>query len=89
MKRYSVFAIAKQAMTHHLGWERAWAAPEPKKHYDVIIVGAGGHGLATASYLGKNHGIKNVAIIEKGWQHRAQHHDHPVELSARPFGRDL
>ena len=81
MKRYSVFAIAKQAMTHHLGWERAWAAPEPKKHYDVIIVGAGGHdddiiviivgagghGLATAYYLGKNHGIKNVAIIEKGW----------------------
>jgi sarcosine oxidase subunit beta len=67
MKRYSVFAIAKQAINHHLGWERAWAAPEPKKHYDVIVVGAGGHGLATAYYLGKNHGIKNVAIIEKGW----------------------
>ena len=67
MKRYSVFAIAKQALNNHLGWERAWAAPAPKKHYDVIIVGAGGHGLATAYYLGKNFGITNVAIIEKGW----------------------
>ncbi len=67
MKRYSAFAIAKQAMSHHLGWERAWRSPEPKKKYDVVIVGAGGHGLATAYYLGKNFGIKNVAIIEKGW----------------------
>ena len=67
MKRYSVFAIAKEAMSYHLGWERAWRAPEPKKEYDAIIVGAGGHGLATAYYLGKNHGIRNVAIIEKGW----------------------
>ena len=67
MKRYSAFAIARQAMNYHLGWERAWAAPQPKKKYDVIIVGAGGHGLATAYYLGKNFGITNVAIIEKGW----------------------
>ena len=66
MKRYSAFAIAKQALGYHMGWERAWRAPEPQKHYDVIIVGAGGHGLATAYYLGKNHGIKNIAIIEKG-----------------------
>jgi sarcosine oxidase subunit beta len=67
MKRYSVFAIAREAMRYHTGWERAWRAPEPKAKYDAIIVGAGGHGLATAYYLGKNHGIKNVAIIEKGW----------------------
>ena len=67
MKRYSVFAIAREAMSYHLGWERAWAAPQPKKEYDAIIIGAGGHGLATAYYLGKNHGIRNVAIIEKGW----------------------
>jgi sarcosine oxidase, subunit beta len=67
MKRYSVFAIAKEAMTHHMGWERAWASPLPKKSYDVIIIGAGGHGLATAYYLGKNYGITNVAVIEKGW----------------------
>ncbi|MGX9355629.1 sarcosine oxidase subunit beta family protein [Roseobacteraceae bacterium S113] len=67
MKRYSAFAVAREALNYHKGWERAWASPEPKKHYDVVIVGAGGHGLATAYYLGKRFGIKNVAIIEKGW----------------------
>jgi len=67
MRRYSAFAIAREAFRNHLGWERAWAAPTPKASYDVIIVGAGGHGLATAYYLGKNHGITNVAVIEKGW----------------------
>ena len=67
MKRYSVFAIAREAIRYHMGWERAWASPEPKASYDVIIVGAGGHGLATAYYLGKNFGITNVAVIEKGW----------------------
>jgi sarcosine oxidase subunit beta len=67
MKRYSAFAIAKEAANYHQGWERAWAARPPKKEYDVIIVGAGGHGLATAFYLGKNFGITNVAVIEKGW----------------------
>ncbi len=67
MKRYSVFAIAREALSYHMGWERAWRSPEPKAEYDALIVGAGGHGLATAYYLGKNHGIRNVAIIEKGW----------------------
>jgi sarcosine oxidase, subunit beta len=67
MRRYSVFAIAREALRHHEGWERAWASPEPKPAYDVVIVGAGGHGLATAYYLGKNHGITNVAVLEKGW----------------------
>ncbi|MEL7166776.1 MAG: sarcosine oxidase subunit beta family protein [Pseudomonadota bacterium] len=67
MKRYSAFAIAREAARYHSGWERAWRAPEPKGKYDVIIIGAGGHGLATAYYLGKNFGIKNVAILEKGW----------------------
>ncbi len=67
MKRYSAFAIAREAMRQHTGWDRAWAKPEPKKKYDVIIVGAGGHGLATAYFLGKNFGITNVAILEKGW----------------------
>ncbi len=67
MRRYSAFAIAKEAARYHQGWERAWASPVPKKQYDVVIVGAGGHGLATAFYLGKNFGITNVAIIEKGW----------------------
>ena len=67
MKRYSAFAIAREAMRQHMGWERAWANPEPRRKYDVIIIGAGGHGLATAYYLGKNFGITNVAILEKGW----------------------
>lgn len=67
MRRYSVFAVAREGLRYHSGWERAWRSPQPKKKYDVIIVGAGGHGLATAYYLGKNFGITNVAIIEKGW----------------------
>ena len=67
MRRYSAVALAREALRHHAGWERAWAAPEPKKRYQAIIVGAGGHGLATAYYLGKNHGLRDVAVIEKGW----------------------
>ncbi|MGH1369325.1 MAG: sarcosine oxidase subunit beta family protein [Maritimibacter sp.] len=67
MKRYSAFAIAREALSWHKGWEKAWRSPAPKPRYDVIIVGAGGHGLATAYYLGKNFGITNVAVLEKGW----------------------
>ncbi len=67
MKRYSVFALAREAVRGHVGWQRAWAKATPKAKYDAIIVGAGGHGLATAYYLGRNFGIKNVAILEKGW----------------------
>jgi sarcosine oxidase subunit beta len=67
MRRYSAFAIAREAARHHDGWERAWRSPEPKRRYEVVIVGGGGHGLATAYYLGKNHGITDVCVIEKGW----------------------
>jgi sarcosine oxidase, subunit beta len=67
MTRYSVFAVAREALRNHRGWTRAWESPAPRAAYDAIIVGAGGHGLATAYYLGRNHGIRNVAIIEKGW----------------------
>ena len=67
MKHYSAFAVAKQALSYHQGWERAWGNPEPKRHYDVIIIGGGGHGLATAYYLAREHGITNVAVLEKGW----------------------
>ncbi|MEP0565785.1 MAG: sarcosine oxidase subunit beta family protein [Paracoccaceae bacterium] len=67
MRRYSAFAIAREAFRNHKGWERAWGNPEPRDRYDVVIIGAGGHGLASAYYLGKNFGITNVAVIEKGW----------------------
>ncbi|RCS23894.1 sarcosine oxidase subunit beta [Phyllobacterium salinisoli] len=67
MRRYSVFAIAREAMRGGKGWEKQWTSPEPRSEYDVIIIGAGGHGLATAYYLAKEHGITNVAVLEKGW----------------------
>lgn len=67
MRRYSVFALAREGFRQHSGWDRAWASPAPKSRYDVVVVGAGGHGLATAYYLGKNFGITNVAVIEKSW----------------------
>ena len=67
LMRYSVFSLAKQALRGHLDWPLAWRDPVPKEHYDIIVVGGGGHGLATAFYLAKNHGIRNVAVLEKGW----------------------
>ena len=64
--------------------DRYWRAAEPKAAYEVVIVGGGGHGLATAYYLAKNHGITDVCIVEKGWlgrrEHGPQHHGHPLEL---------
>ena len=67
MRKYSAFAIAREAFRGHKGWEEQWTSPEPKAEYDVVIVGAGGHGLATAYYLASVHGITNVAVVEKGW----------------------
>jgi sarcosine oxidase subunit beta len=67
MQNYSIFSLVKNAFSNHQDWEVAWKDPEPKKEYDVIIIGGGGHGLATAYYLAKEHGITNVAILEKGW----------------------
>ncbi len=67
MQKYSGFGLLKHAMTYHENWQRVWRNPKPKKKYDVIIVGGGGHGLATAYYLAKVHNITNVAVVEKGY----------------------
>ena len=65
--KYSAFSLVYEALRGHAGWTPAWRDPEPKREYDVIIVGGGGHGLATAYYLAKEHGLTNVAVLEKGW----------------------
>ena len=67
MRKYSAFAIAREALRGHKGWEAQWPSPQPRADYGVVIVGGGGHGLATAYYLAKEHGIANVAVVEKGW----------------------
>ena len=64
---YSGFKVIKEGLFGQKGWKPAWRNPEPKSHYDVIIIGGGGHGLSTAYYLAKNHGIRNVAVLEKGY----------------------
>ena len=64
---YSIFSLVRNALSYHQDWQEAWRSPDPKPEYDVIIIGGGGHGLATAYYLAKEHGISNVAVLEKGW----------------------
>ena len=65
--KYSIFSLIKNSFSYHENWQRAWRDPEPKKEYEAIIVGGGGHGLATAYYLAKEHNLKNIAVLEKGW----------------------
>lgn len=67
MKKYSIFSLLRNAVSYHENWVENWRSPDPKSQYDAIIIGGGGHGLATAYYLAKEHGITNVAVLEKGW----------------------
>ncbi len=67
MYKYSGFGLVKHALSYHENWQRVWHNPKPKKKYDIVIVGGGGHGLATAYYLAKVHNITNIAVVEKGY----------------------
>ena len=67
MQNYSILSLAKNGFSNHKNWGKAWKNPLLKDEYDVIIIGAGGHGLATAYYLAKDFGVTNVAVLERGW----------------------
>jgi sarcosine oxidase subunit beta len=67
MQKFSIWSLLRNAVSYHEGWGKQWRSPEPKREYDAVIVGAGGHGLATAYYLAKEHGLRNVAVVERGW----------------------
>jgi sarcosine oxidase subunit beta len=67
MQRFSAFALARTALTGQTGWQRQWRSPEPKPRYDAVIIGGGGHGLATAFHLARDHGLHNIAVLEKAW----------------------
>jgi sarcosine oxidase subunit beta len=67
VSHFSIFSLARNAMSYHENWQKQWRSPMPKSSYDAIIVGGGGHGLATAYYLAKEHGMRNIAVVERGW----------------------
>ncbi len=67
MTHYSALSLLRGAFNGQRHWQRAWRDPEPRKSYDIVIIGGGGHGLATAYYLARVHGIRNIAVVEKGW----------------------
>jgi len=76
MQRFSGFSLLRNAFSHHENWQRMWRNPTPKPLYDVLIVGGGGHGLATAYYLAKEFGVKNVAVVAI---------PHAIPLSSAPI----
>lgn len=66
-RRYSALSLLREGVNAQRGWQPAWRDAEPRANYDAIVIGGGGHGLATAYYLARNHGLKHVAVIERGW----------------------
>ena len=64
---YNFLNIMRQALSANKGWPEQWRSSEPKTGYDAVIVGAGGHGLATAYYMAKEYGVTNIAVLDKGW----------------------
>ena len=67
MNGYSFYSLLREGLRGHTGWPRVWRNPEPKPAYDAVIIGGGGHGLATAYYLAREHGMRDIAVLEKGW----------------------
>ncbi|SHO64360.1 sarcosine oxidase subunit beta [Pseudoxanthobacter soli DSM 19599] len=67
MRRFSLASLVSEAFNAHQGWGRQWRSPEPKASYQAVIVGGGGHGLAAAYYLAKEHGLRDIAVVERGW----------------------
>lgn len=66
-RHYSSFSLLREGLRGQKGWKPVWRTPQPKSHYDAVIIGGGGQGLATAYYLARNHGMKNIAVVEKSW----------------------
>jgi sarcosine oxidase, subunit beta len=67
MQHFSIWSLLRNAMSYHEGWQRQWRDAQPQSEYDAVVVGGGGHGLATAYYLAKEHGMRRIAVVEKGW----------------------
>ncbi|MEO1315799.1 MAG: FAD-dependent oxidoreductase, partial [Pseudomonadota bacterium] len=67
LQRYNVFSVIRGGLSGQKNWREVWPSVPPRTAYDIVIVGGGGHGLATAYYLAKEHGAKRVAVLEKGW----------------------
>ena len=67
MQHFSIWSLLRNAVSYHEGWQRQWRDAQPQSEYDAVVIGGGGHGLATAYYLAKDHGMRRIAVVEKNW----------------------